>query len=78
MSGIKLAGIVLIAAGILGLAYQGFSYTREIHEAKIDPLELSVNEKLTLSIPTWAGVGTLVAGGFLFSLLLAPKQRSGS
>jgi hypothetical protein len=76
MSGIKLAGIVLIAAGILGLAYQGFSYTKETHEAKIGPLELSVNEKLTLSIPTWAGVGALVAGGFLFSLLLVPKQSS--
>jgi hypothetical protein len=37
-----------------------------------------VNEKLTLSIPTWAGVGALVAGGFLFSLLLVPKQSSES
>jgi len=77
MSGIKLAGIVLIAAGILGLAYQGFSYTKE-NEAKIGPLELSVNEKLTLSIPTWAGMGALVVGGFLLSLLLVPKQSSES
>ena len=29
MSGIKMIGIVLIAAGILGLAYRGFSYTRK-------------------------------------------------
>lgn len=77
MSGIKLAGIVLIAAGILGLAYQGFSYTKETHEAKISPLEL-VNDKLTLSTPTWTGVGALVVGGFLLSLLLVPEQSSES
>jgi hypothetical protein len=71
MSGIKLAGIVLIAAGILGLAYQGFSYTKETHEAKIGPLELSVKDRETVSIPAWAAVGALVAGGFL---LLVPKQ----
>ena len=46
-------GIVLIAAGILGLAYRGFSYTRETHEAKIGSLELSLNEEQTFSIPVW-------------------------
>jgi hypothetical protein len=70
MSGMKMIGIVLIAAGILGLAYRGFSYTRETHEAQIGPLELSVDEKQTVSIPVWIGVGALVAGG----LLLLPKQ----
>jgi len=72
MSGFKMVGIVLIAAGILGLAYRGFSYTKETHEAKIGSLELSVNEKQTVSIPVWIGVGALVAGGFL---VLLPKQQ---
>ena len=71
MSGIKMLGIALIAAGILGLAYRGFSYTQETHEARIGPLELSVNEKQTVSIPVWIGVGTLVAGALL---LILPKQ----
>jgi hypothetical protein len=71
MSGIKMFGIMLIAAGILGLAYRGFSFTRETHDAKIGSLELSVNEKQTISIPVWAGVGALVAGAFL---LMVPKQ----
>ena len=39
MSAVKIAGIVLIAAGILGLAYGGFSYTKETYEAKISSLE---------------------------------------
>ena len=71
MSGIKMFAIVLIAAGILGLAYRGFSYTRETHEAKIGSLELSVKDRETFSIPAWAAVGALVAGGFM---LLVPKQ----
>ena len=71
MSGIKMFAIVLIAVGILGLAYRGFSYTRETHEAKIGSLELSVKDKETFSIPAWAAVGALVAGGFM---LLVPKQ----
>jgi TRAP-type C4-dicarboxylate transport system permease small subunit len=57
----KIAGVVLIAAGILGLAYGGFSYTKETHEAKIGSLEL----------PIWAGVGAIVVGGLL---LLVPKK----
>jgi drug/metabolite transporter (DMT)-like permease len=70
MSGIKILGIALIAAGILGLAYRGFSFTKQTHEAKIGSLELSLNEKQTISLPAWAGVGALVAGAFL---LMVPK-----
>ena len=72
MSAVKIAAIVLIAAGILGLVYGGFSYTRETHEATIGPVELSVKDKETVNVPVWAGVGAIVAGGLL---LLVPKQR---
>ena len=71
MSAVKIIGIVLIAAGILGLAYGGFSYTKETHEAKIGPLELSVTDKETVNVPVWAGVGAIVVGGLL---LLVPKM----
>ena len=40
MSAVKIVAIVLIAAGILGLVYGSFSYTKETHEAKIGSLEL--------------------------------------
>jgi len=71
MSAIKVVGIVLIAAGILGLVYRGFSYTTETHEAKIGSLELSMKDKERVNVPVWAGVGAIVVGGLL---LLVPKK----
>ena len=72
MNAVKMAAIVLIAAGVLGLAYGGFSYTKETHEAKLGPIELSVSEKQTVNVPVWAGVGAIVVGGLL---LLVPKKN---
>lgn len=65
MNALKMTGIALIAAGILGLVYGGFSFTKETHEAKIGPIELSVKDKQAVSIPVWAGVGAIVVGGLL-------------
>lgn len=61
----KLAAIVLIVAGALGLAYGGFTYTRETHEADLGPLHMSVAEKKRVNVPVWAGAGAIVAGGLL-------------
>lgn len=61
----RLAAIVLIVAGALGLAYGGFSYTKETHEADLGPLHMSVAEKKRVNVPVWAGVGAIVAGGLL-------------
>ena len=72
MNAIKWAAIVLIAAGILGLAYGSFSYATETHRAKLGPVELTVTEKQTVNVPVWAGVGAIVIGGVL--LLLAGRK----
>jgi uncharacterized membrane protein YidH (DUF202 family) len=72
MNVVKIVGIVLIVAGILGLVYGTFSYTKETHEAKIGPLELQVKEKETVNVPVWAGVGAIVVGTVL---LLVPSKR---
>lgn len=72
MNSIKIAAIVLIVAGILGLVYGSFSYTKETHEAKLGPIELSVKDKETVNVPVWAGVGAIVVGGAL--LLFANKK----
>jgi uncharacterized membrane protein len=65
MNPVKIAAIVLIVAGVLGLVYGSFSYTKETHEAKLGPIELSVKEKQTVDIPVWAGVGAIVIGGVI-------------
>ncbi len=65
MSAVKIMGIVLIVAGIAGLLYGKFSYTRETHDVKLGPLELSVEEKQTVNVPLWAGVGAILGGGVL-------------
>lgn len=62
---IRILAIVLILAGALGLAYGSFSYTKDTHETKLGPISLSVEEKETVNIPVWAGVGAIVAGVIL-------------
>jgi TRAP-type C4-dicarboxylate transport system permease small subunit len=65
MNPIKIVAIVLIVAGTLGLAYGGFSYTKETHSGKIGPIELSVKEEQTVNVPLWVGIGAIVIGGAL-------------
>jgi len=65
MNPVRVIALVLLIGGILGLAYGGFSYTKENHEAKIGPLDISVQEKKTVNIPMWVGVGAIVVGGAL-------------
>jgi hypothetical protein len=70
---IRLVGIALIVAGVLGLIYGGFSYTKDTTAVKLGPIELSVKEKETVNVPVWAGIGAIIAGGFL--LILGSKKR---
>ena len=65
MNAMKVLGIVLIAGGILGLVYGGFSYTKESHEAKIGPITLSVTDKERVNVPMWVGIGAVVVGGLI-------------
>ena len=71
MSVLKIVAIVLIVAGIAGLVYGKFTYTKATHEAKIGPLDFSVKEKKTVNVPLWVGIVAIVSGGLL---LAAPKR----
>jgi hypothetical protein len=62
MNASRIVAIVLIAAGVLGLVYHGFSYTKESHEAKLGSLELSLQHKQSVDVPEWLSVGAIVAG----------------
>ena len=72
MNAVKILAIVLIVAGILGLLYGKFSYTKETHDVKLGPLEMSIAEKETVNVPLWAGVIAIVGGGVL--LIYASKK----
>jgi hypothetical protein len=65
MNPVKIIAIVLIIAGVLGLVYGGFSYTKDTTVVKLGPLEVSAKEKQTVNVPMWAGVGAIVVGGLL-------------
>ena len=62
MSARKLIAILLILAGVVGLIYQQFSFTKETAQAKIGPLELSVKEKETVNVPLWVSLGAIGIG----------------
>ena len=69
----KIIGALLIAGGVLGLTFGGFSFTKETHQAKLGPLELSVSEKENVNIPLWASVVAIAAGA---GLLLAGAKKN--
>jgi len=65
MNPTKVIGIIFIVAGCLGLAYGGFSYTKETTGMKIGPLELKVQEKETVNVPLIISAGAIAVGIFM-------------
>jgi hypothetical protein len=72
MTPVRIVGIVLIVLGAASLAMGGFSYTKETHQAKIGPLQLSVQEKESVAVPTWAGLAAIAVGVIL---LVVPGRK---
>lgn len=71
MNPLKLIALILIVGGVLGLAYGGFSYTKQTHSTDIGPLHLEVKEQKHVNIPLWAGLAALIGGGVL---LVVPSK----
>ena len=71
MNPTKMIGIILIVAGGLGLAFGGFSYTKETTGLKVGPLELKVQEKQSVNVPLIVSAGGIILGVFL---LVAGKK----
>lgn len=65
MNAMRTLAIALIIAGTLGLAYGGFSYTKDTTVVKLGSVELTASEKETINIPIWAGIAAIFAGGLL-------------
>lgn len=73
MNTAKIIGILLIVGGVLGLAFGGFSFTKETHKASLGPIALSVQEKETVNIPLWASIIAIAAGA---AVLVAGTRKS--
>ena len=58
----KIAAIILILLGVLGLVYGGFSYVRSDKVVDIGALEISVDRKESVPIPPILGGVALLAG----------------
>ena len=61
----KLLGGILLALGILALAYQGFTYTRKEKVVDLGPVEITKKETRRVPLPPIIGVVAIVAGGLL-------------
>ena len=68
----RIAGIVLIVVGIIGLVYGGITYTRRKDTVSVGPLSATVSQRETFPIPPVAGAVAIVVGA---GLLLAGGRR---
>ena len=62
MNARKILGVILLAAGLLALAYGGFTYTEERHSTELGPVKLELKDKERVEVPPWAGVAAVVGG----------------
>jgi hypothetical protein len=70
----RIAGIILIVLGIVGLVYGGITYTRRRDTVSIGPISATVQQHETFPIPPVAGAIVLLAGVGLF--IAGSRRRS--
>jgi hypothetical protein len=68
-----IVGIILIAIGIIALAYGGFSYTTREKVIDAGPLQVSADRQKTIPFPPVLG-GICLVGGII--LVLAGNKKS--
>jgi len=65
MKATQIVGLLLIVAGIAGLIFGGFSYTKDTTALKIGSMELKVQEQESVAIPIVASGAAIALGAFL-------------
>jgi hypothetical protein len=61
----KILGMVLVVAGILGLAYGGFTYTTHERAVDMGPLQIETSKRHQVFIPPVLGISGIILGGAL-------------
>jgi uncharacterized membrane protein HdeD (DUF308 family) len=69
----RIAGVVLIAIGILMFIYRGFSYQTEKKLVDLGPVEINKKENNYVGWPVYAGGIAVVAG---IVLVVTAKKNS--
>jgi uncharacterized membrane protein len=74
MRAVAVIGILLVAAGVVSLAYGGFTYTKEETVVKVGPLEVQAEQRKRFPISPLAGGVMLVGGLILVALGRTPRR----
>ena len=74
MTAARIAGMVLIVLGLVGILWGGFSFTREKTVVDLGPFKATTQERETIPFPPVAGAIALIAG---VVLLVVPGRRRG-
>ena len=72
MKGIKIAAILLVLAGVIGLVFSPFSYNSNAQSVVVGPIGVGVTERRNVNVPDWASVGAILAGTLI---LIVRKER---
>ena len=62
----KIAGIVLIIAGVAALLYGGFTYTTHKKAVDLGPVQIEKTEHHSIPLPPLLGFVAVIGGGALF------------
>ena len=67
MKPLTIVGIILIALGVIALAYQGISYTTKEKVIDIGPLKIEATKEKTIPLPPVLG-GVAIAAGVVLMI----------
>lgn len=62
----KIAGVILVLAGVVALIYGGFSFTTQKKAVDMGPIQIDKTEHHSVPLPPLLGVIAIVGGGALF------------
>jgi hypothetical protein len=68
----RIAGIILIIIGIIGVGYGGITYTRRKDTVSVGPISATVRQRETFPVSPAIGAVALIAG---IALLVAGGRR---